>query len=81
MEFRDLLRDIGSQSCVLVSTHLVEDVGAACVGVVLMDEGRTVFAGHLDHLRAAGTDADPGDSDIERGYSALLRRHRQATSD
>lgn len=77
MEFRDLLRDIGSQSCVLVSTHLVEDVGAACVGVVLMDEGRTVFAGHLDHLRAAGTAADPGDSDIERGYSALLRRHRE----
>ncbi|MEU9787837.1 ATP-binding cassette domain-containing protein [Streptomyces phaeochromogenes] len=77
MEFRTLLRDIGAQSCVLVSTHLVEDVGAACAGVVLMDEGRTVFAGHLDHLRAAGTGADPGDSDIERGYSALLRRHRE----
>lgn len=77
MEFRTLLRDIGEQSCVLVSTHLVEDVGAACVGVVLMDEGRTVFSGHLDHLRAAGTDVDPGDSDIERGYSALLRLHRE----
>ena len=77
VEFRNLLRDIGAQSCVLVSTHLVEDVGAACASVVLMDEGRMVFAGHLDHLRAAGTDADPGDSDIERGYSALLRRHRE----
>ncbi|WP_331742269.1 ATP-binding cassette domain-containing protein [Kitasatospora sp. NBC_00085] len=77
MEFRALLRDIGAQSCVLVSTHLVEDVGAACAGVVLMDEGSTVFAGHIDHLRVAGTDADPGDSDFERGYSALLRRHRE----
>ncbi|MGY1434057.1 ATP-binding cassette domain-containing protein [Streptomyces reniochalinae] len=75
MEFRTLLRDIGEQSCVLVSTHLVEDVGAACAGVVLMDEGRTVFAGPLDHLRAAGSDTDQGDSAIERGYTALLRRH------
>ncbi|MFJ8623642.1 ATP-binding cassette domain-containing protein [Kitasatospora sp. NPDC093550] len=77
MEFRALLRDLGERSCVLVSTHLVEDVGAACAGVVLMDEGRTVFTGHVDRLRTAGTDADPGDSDIERGYSALLRRHRE----
>ncbi|MFE9613527.1 ATP-binding cassette domain-containing protein [Streptomyces sp. NPDC006012] len=76
MEFRELLRDIGAQSCVLVSTHLVEDVGAACASVVLMDEGSTVFAGHIDQLRAAGTDADPGDSEIERGYSALLRLYR-----
>ncbi|MBD0671466.1 ATP-binding cassette domain-containing protein [Streptomyces sp. CBMA156] len=78
MEFRALLRGIGEQSCVLVSTHLVEDVAAACTSVVLIDEGGTVFAGHVDGLRGAGTDADPGDSDIERGYSAILRRHRGA---
>ncbi|QLH25369.1 ATP-binding cassette domain-containing protein [Streptomyces sp. Rer75] len=76
MDFRDLLRDIGGQACVLVSTHLVEDVGAACTSVLLVDEGRTVFSGHPDHLRGAGTEADAGDSDIERGYSALLNRHR-----
>ncbi|WP_019544775.1 ATP-binding cassette domain-containing protein [Streptomyces sulphureus] len=75
MEFRTLLRDIGERSCVLVSTHLVEDVGGACASVIVMDEGRSVFAGPLDHLRAAGADTDQGDSDIERGYSALLRRH------
>ena len=28
--FRELLRDIGQQATVIVSTHLVEDVGAAC---------------------------------------------------
>ncbi|GAA1383517.1 ABC transporter ATP-binding protein [Kitasatospora putterlickiae] len=78
LELRALLRDIGERSCVLVSTHLVEDVAAACTNVVLMDEGGAVFAGHVDRLRAAGTDADPGDSDIERGYSAVLRRHHEA---
>ncbi|MER6399876.1 ATP-binding cassette domain-containing protein [Kitasatospora sp. NPDC001603] len=77
MEFRALLRDIGAQACVLVSTHLVEDVAAACASVVLIDGGRKVFAGHVDQLRAAGTDMDPGDSDIERGYSAILRQYRE----
>jgi hypothetical protein len=41
-----------------------------------MDEGRTVFTGHPDHLRQAGTVYDAGDSEIERGYTALLRLHR-----
>lgn len=75
MEFRGLLRLMGEQSCVLVSTHLVEDVGAACNSVVLMDEGREVFSGDIEGVRCAGTESDPGDSDIERGYSALLRLH------
>jgi ABC-type multidrug transport system ATPase subunit len=77
LAFRALLRDIGTDTCVLVSTHLVEDVAAACTDVVLMDEARLVFRGTLDELQQAGDETDPGDSTAERGYSALLRRHRE----
>ena len=73
MQFRQLLRELGD-ACVVVSTHLVEDVAAACTDVVLLDEGRVVFQGTTADLQAAGTDADPGDSPLERGYSALLAR-------
>lgn len=76
LDFRDLLRDIGTDSCVLVSTHLVEDVAAACTDVVLMDKGRLLWQGGPTQLTAQGEPEDAGDSDIERGYSALLRRHR-----
>ena len=31
--FRALLREFGAQGTVIVSTHLVEDVGAACTEV------------------------------------------------
>src|ERR1035441_9392552 len=41
--FRALLRDLGQRATVVVSTHLVEDVGAACSEVALMDEGKIVF--------------------------------------
>jgi ABC-type multidrug transport system ATPase subunit len=76
LEFRTLLRELGTQSCVLVSTHLVEDVAAACTDVVLMDSGRLVFQGTPADLAAAGGGDDIGDSPIERGYSALLARYR-----
>jgi ABC-type multidrug transport system ATPase subunit len=73
MQFRQLLREL-DDTCVLVSTHLVEDVAAACSDVLLLDAGRTVFQGTTAELAGAGTDADPGDSPMERGYSALLAR-------
>ncbi|GIF38928.1 ATP-binding cassette domain-containing protein [Actinoplanes xinjiangensis] len=76
LDFRELLLDIGVDSCVLVSTHLVEDVVAACTDVVLVNEGRLVFQGSPDELIAHGDQGDAGYSPAERGYSALLRRHR-----
>jgi ABC-type multidrug transport system ATPase subunit len=72
LEFRALLRELGTQSCVLVSTHLVEDVAAACSQVVVMADGHLVAHTTPDDLIAAGTPDAPGDSAIERGYSALL---------
>jgi ABC-type multidrug transport system ATPase subunit len=75
MQFRQLLRQL-DDTCVVVSTHLVEDVAAACTDVVLLDEGKVVFQGATEALANAGTDADPGDSPMERGYSALLGAKR-----
>ncbi|GAA2846413.1 ABC transporter ATP-binding protein [Actinoplanes cyaneus] len=76
LDFRELLRDLGTDCCVLVSTHLVEDVVAACSDVVMMHEGRILYQGTPDDLIAQGSAGDAGDSPAERGYSALLRRHR-----
>src|SRR5437868_7504396 len=40
VSFRALLRDLGQCATIVVSTHLVEDVGAACAQVALMDRGK-----------------------------------------
>jgi ABC-2 type transport system ATP-binding protein len=77
LEFRALLRDLSADTCVLVSTHLVEDVAAACTDVMLIDEGRLVFQGVPTDLAAAGGSDATGDSPTERGYSVLMRRHRE----
>jgi len=70
--FRTLLREIGQRGTVIVSTHLVEDVGAACGRVALLEGGRIAFEGTPGQLTARGSDGGAGDSALERGYSAVL---------
>ena len=72
VHFRSLLRDLGRNATVVVSTHLVEDVGAACTEVALMNQGKVVFDGTPAELSARGT----GDSALERGYTAVLAQAR-----
>lgn len=77
VEFRELLRDLGSDSCVLVSTHLVEDVVAACTDVIVVDSGGLVFQGPVAALIEGATGNGVGDSQAERAYTHLLRAHRE----
>jgi ABC-2 type transport system ATP-binding protein len=79
--FRGLLRDLGQRATVIVSTHLVEDVGAACGQVALMNEGTIAFHGTPAELidRGEGSGA-AGDAPLERGYSAVLAAARLATA-
>jgi ABC-2 type transport system ATP-binding protein len=77
LRFRELLQELGTDTCVLVSTHLVEDVAAACTDVVLFAEGRLVFKGPPDELASAGGPEHEGDSPLERGYSAMLLNPEQ----
>jgi ABC-2 type transport system ATP-binding protein len=73
---RALLRDLGQRATVMVSTHLVEDVGAACTEVALMDSGKIVFHGTPDELTARGVEHGVGDAPMERGYTAVLAQAR-----
>ncbi len=76
VQFRALLRLLGESATVIVSTHLVEDVGAACSEVGLMSEGKIVFRGTPDELTTRGEGHGVGDAPLERGYSAVLAEAR-----
>jgi ABC-2 type transport system ATP-binding protein len=77
VQFRALLRGLGERASVVVSTHLVEDVGAACTEVALMDQGKIVFRGTPAELTARGEGRGMGDAPLERGYTAVLAEARQ----
>ena len=75
--FRALMRDFGQTATVVVSTHLVEDVGAACSEVALMSDGKIVFRGTPAELTARGVAGHGvGDAPLERGYTAILAAAR-----
>jgi ABC-type multidrug transport system ATPase subunit len=76
VQFRALMRVLGETATVIVSTHLVEDVGAACGEVALMSAGKIVFRGTPDELTARGEGHGVGDAPLERGYSAVLSASR-----
>lgn len=52
VRFRNLLVELGREKTVLLSTHIVEDVAAACSAIAVLLHGRMVFHGSVPALIA-----------------------------
>jgi ABC-2 type transport system ATP-binding protein len=72
VELRRLVERLGNECTVLLSTHLVEDVASMCSRTLVMRSGTIAYSGSPQELAALGGKDQPGDSPIERGYSAAL---------
>ncbi|WP_183092670.1 ABC transporter ATP-binding protein [Nocardioides stalactiti] len=70
---RRIIDTLAADRAVLVSTHLIEDVGGAADAQVLaLEQGRLIFSGSPDDLRALARADDIGGTDLERGLFHLL---------
>lgn len=54
-DFRAVLRDLGKEKTILLSTHILQEVDAVADDVVLIHEGRIAFSGSKEELVADGT--------------------------
>ncbi|MFC4564774.1 ATP-binding cassette domain-containing protein [Nocardiopsis mangrovi] len=52
IRFRDLIAEFATTRTAVLSTHQIEDVAALCTRVLVLDEGRLVFAGTPAELTA-----------------------------
>jgi ABC-2 type transport system ATP-binding protein len=50
-EVRNLIRELGKTKAVVFSTHILEEVDAACSRAIIIDRGRIVAQGTPDELR------------------------------
>ncbi|MFC4058670.1 ATP-binding cassette domain-containing protein [Planomonospora corallina] len=73
LEFRDLIREVSADAAVVLSTHLVEDVAAACGTLHVIREGAVVFSGTPRQLAEHAVPGGRGDTPLERGYMTVLR--------
>lgn len=68
-EVRNLIRDLGRSKAVIFSTHILEEVDAACTRAIIIDRGRIVAQGTPQELRALSATAGAVTLDAE-GASA-----------
>lgn len=68
-EARALIRELGKSKTILLSTHILQEVEAVASEVIMVGEGRLVFTGTLDELRAGGS--------IEQRFYALMDKTRR----
>lgn len=70
-QVRQLIRDLGTDHTVFLSTHILSEVEATCSRAIVVHRGVKVAEGSLDELRAA---REPGGLTLGlRGTSALAR--------
>ncbi|MFY1650866.1 ATP-binding cassette domain-containing protein [Solwaraspora sp. WMMB762] len=71
LQFRKIVAGL-SETVVVLSTHLIDDVAAVCDRVIVMHGGVARFDGSVAELSALGHDGLPGHSPLERAYMHLL---------
>ncbi|SEP00551.1 ABC transporter ATP-binding protein [Nitrosovibrio sp. Nv6] len=54
-EMRSLIRELGADRSVILSTHILSEVESVCDRVQIMHEGRTVFDDSIGRLKQKGT--------------------------
>lgn len=73
VEIRKLIRSIGKDKTILLSTHIMKEVEAVCDRVLIINKGRLVADATLDSLRANDAQVIEVEFDY-RVEEALLRR-------
>ncbi|MEG2100603.1 gliding motility-associated ABC transporter ATP-binding subunit GldA [Flavobacterium sp. FlaQc-28] len=53
MEIRNVIKNVGKDKTVFLSTHIMQEVEAICDRVIIIDKGNIVADNKLDHLVAA----------------------------
>jgi ABC-2 type transport system ATP-binding protein len=52
MEIRDLIKNLGSNKTIMLSTHIMQEVEAICSRVIIIDKGKIVADDKLENLRS-----------------------------
>jgi ABC-2 type transport system ATP-binding protein len=66
-ETRKLIRELGSEHTILLSTHILSEVEATCDQAIIINRGRVAVAGRLEAIR-------PKDQSLEEMFVRLVER-------
>jgi ABC-type multidrug transport system ATPase subunit len=75
LRFRQLMAILGQDRTIVLSTHIVADLGSGCTDLALIDAGKIVFRGSPADLvgRAKGTVFQIAESELPHGMEKVSR--------
>ena len=73
-EMRTLIREMGKTKAIIFSTHILEEVEAACSRAIIIDRGRIVANGTPDELKRRSQHAGAVTLRLLDGDPALVRQ-------
>lgn len=71
VQIREMLVDIATDTAVMISTHLLEDVSTIADRLLVLDGGRLVFSGSSAELAGNG-DGVPSATALEKGFLRVI---------
>jgi ABC-2 type transport system ATP-binding protein len=77
IKIRELIRELGREKTVLLSTHILPEVEAVCDRVLIIDRGRIVGQGTPEELRRRGSGAAlvratfAGDAEVREALASI----------
>jgi ABC-2 type transport system ATP-binding protein len=58
VEIRDIIRRIGKEKTVILSTHILSEAEATCDRVVIINQGKIVADGNIESLKQSASDTN-----------------------
>lgn len=80
VEIRDIIRRIGKQKTVVLSTHILSEAEATCDRVVIISRGKIVADGDIDKLKQSAGDTSLIHLTLQKAESDTVRQKLSATA-
>ncbi len=78
VEIRALIRDIGREKTIILSTHILPEVSATCNRVLIISDAKLVASGTTDELIDSAQGGDVVTISVQAGQDALYEAMREA---
>jgi ABC-2 type transport system ATP-binding protein len=80
VEIRDIIKRIGKQKTVVLSTHILSEAEATCDRVVIINRGKIVADGDIDKLKQSAGDTSLIHLTLQQADSDAVRQKLSATA-
>lgn len=70
---RDMIRRLGQEKTILLSTHIFQEVDALATRAIVINEGRLIYDGSVDSMKQPGESLDDAFYRMTKGVNALTQ--------